>query len=448
MSGVTLKDLSDYHQGAMHYFKDGLVSEHNKLFAQTEEAGAVSFWPLGGTPLEGKVKFSFKETPPAEGDKGPENPSTISGVSSINVTRCGKNLLRYPYYWTTYTSAGLDFTVNSDGTVLINGTSSNSNAWFPVLDTPPWESVALSKLRLTRGNPYTASLRKISGSISGSSSINLQIQNQFIGNTGLNPNVSISQSVDFSSGSINWSSSRNSEKEIKARFGIWPNAVCNNIVVAPQLEYGDQATEFEPYIGDDYTIQLGDTYYGGEIDLATGLMTVTWKIEELDGTENWTLESSTPRSGGVYTFRCNNISRFARVNNPQLNGNAVCSHYETFVPSGTSYSGSYENVFIMWATAGAMILCYPSDNVADLKSWLASEKSAGHPVKVAFEMATPFTVQLTPLQLTALAQKDKYTPRMNTVYTDADSIQISYRKSLIHDEDEKVQAITALGGNV
>ena len=55
MSGVTLSDLSKYHQGAMKWFKDGLVSEQNRLFAQTEDAGAVSFWPLGGTPLEGNM---------------------------------------------------------------------------------------------------------------------------------------------------------------------------------------------------------------------------------------------------------------------------------------------------------------------------------------------------------------------------------------------------------
>ena len=81
-------------------------------------------------------------------------------------------------------------------------------------------------------------------------------------------------------------------------------------------------------------------------------------------------------------------------------------------------------------------------------AWLHDQYEAGTPVTVAGLLKTPQTVQLTPLQLTALAQKDKYTPRINTLYTDADSIQAVYRKSLIHDEDEKVQAIVALGGSV
>jgi hypothetical protein len=43
----------------------------------------------------------------------------------------------------------------------------------------------------------------------------------------------------------------------------------------PQLELGTTATEYEPYKGKTYTIQLGDTIYGGELDVLTGKMRVT-----------------------------------------------------------------------------------------------------------------------------------------------------------------------------
>jgi hypothetical protein len=42
-----------------------------------------------------------------------------------------------------------------------------------------------------------------------------------------------------------------------------------------QLELGNIATTYEPYKGKTYTIQLGDTIYGGELDVLTGELIVT-----------------------------------------------------------------------------------------------------------------------------------------------------------------------------
>ena len=47
----------------------------------------------------------------------------VADFSAVNVTRCGKNLLEYPYVETTLTRNGITFTDNGDGTITANGTA-------------------------------------------------------------------------------------------------------------------------------------------------------------------------------------------------------------------------------------------------------------------------------------------------------------------------------------
>ena len=63
-----------------------------------------------------------------------------------------------------------------------------------------------------------------------------------------------------------------------------------------QLELGSTATAYEPYNGNTYTIQFGDTYYGCELDVTNGVLRVIHGYIEFDGTENWI------NVGGSYPF--------------------------------------------------------------------------------------------------------------------------------------------------
>ena len=431
MSGVTLSDLSKYHQGAMKWFKDGLVSEHNKLFAQTEEAGAVSFWPLGGTPLEGKVKFSFKETPPASGDKGPENPSAIAGVSSIAVGRCGRNLCPMEIGSNAMRPRGITVTLTSDGNGWhLSGTGSTSMT--PYLYLMSDGNLGTWPEKLIRGKTYLFSVE------SNDANVSLQVYDS----------NSISSWGSPQEGKYVVHTMRSDGRSFILRVQVARGATVDTDAYV-HVEEIDHLVPFEPYISNDYAIQLGSTYYGGEIDLATGLMTVTHVgfqpsrtyLQTSDvvvtGTQNlWqiflgkintrpanTFNYSESAGYGGPDFRCNYFQwdRTGNTKSFHTSGNFVYASFE-----GTTAEEAKQNCLSLYDTAIAN----------------------NNPLTIVYPLATPYTVQLTPLQLTALTQKDKYTPRMNTVYTDADSIQIRYRKSLIHDEDEKVQAIVALGGNV
>ena len=88
--------------------------------------------------------------------------------------------------------------------------------------------------------------------------------------------------------------------------------------------------------------------------------------------------------------------------------------------------------------------------LGQFKEFLSSQHSNGTSVICVEKVADSdiFTIQLSPTSISALAQTDKYTPRLNTVYTDAQAVQVGYVKSPIREEFELQQAIVTQGGNI
>lgn len=220
-------------------FKSGTVDGVDPLlnWQKTETAASVTCYPLPAAPIDPVVTFAFTETGPAEGTKGPDNPSTITGVSSITVTRCE--------------------TVGVDST--------------------------------------------------------------------------------------------------------------------------------------NYTIDLGGTCYGGSVNLSLGMMTVTHIMVEPDSLS-----------------------------------------YDISAHPANAVSFQYADTFGRTVTTDGTTLTITGE--------------AGG--QIVYNLATPETVSLTPTQIYSLSQVDKYTPRINTVYSDQQSVQVGYPKSPLATSTELTNAIISLGGNV
>lgn len=260
----------------------------------TDKAGAVTCWPVGGTPLKPAVDFMFTETGPAEGTKAPDNPSTITGVSSITVTHCE--------------SVGVDETA--------------------------------------------------------------------------------------------------------------------------------------------YTISLNGTYCGGSLDLATGVMTVTHQYIVLTGAEgyNWGITNNQPAEGWS---RISFTGIMGATAFPPPKGQTATSQVCTHLPYLRSYNGESTHFYLY--DGGGIVIVFPDADItlAEWNSWLAAQYANGTPVTFAIELKNPSTtVQLTPQQILSLTQSDKYTPRLNTIYSDQTSVQVGYVKSPIREEFELQQAIVGLGGDI
>lgn len=299
MPYIDLAGLSRYASRQKEWLERDYALLRDMQWTRSEKAGAVSLWPVGGTPLLPTVDFLFSETGPASGDKGPDNPSTITGVSTITVTRCE--------------------TVGVDST--------------------------------------------------------------------------------------------------------------------------------------DYTLPLGSTFYGGTLDVATGVMTVTHGRYIFTGNERgW----SNDGSGGLHSYNETTALGFTQLNlnnyitGTAQDGNSSCTHLPYAATSEANVQSGVRT-FACYCLVGSgkqLRFIVPFSTISDLQAWLSAQNANGTPVAVTYKLATPYTVQLDPVSISALAQVDKYTPRLNTVYTDASAVQVGYVKSPIREEYELQQAVIAQGGNV
>lgn len=152
----------------------------------------------------------------------------ISDFSTVNVTRCGKNILEYPYVETTLTRNGLTFTDNKDGTITVNGTAT-ADTQFRLQDTVVYPN---------NFNPFNSIIGKqiyINGSPEGSSKDTYAIQWIQTGNFGNGIILEVQRTY--------------------YRFAIFIKSgiTVENLVFKPQIIIGSENTLYEPYNGKQYT---------------------------------------------------------------------------------------------------------------------------------------------------------------------------------------------------
>lgn len=402
---------------------------------RTAKAGAVSFVPVQETPLDVSVDFMFTETPPASGDKSPSNPSTITGATQVKVTRCGDNLLIYPYIETSHTyQSGLVIETGVDGSVIFNGASpSGGTTYFSVTDgSSSANSNNPSSMILSVGETYTASLVISSGTIASVTDLRLMIVDHDAGE--VVAAVPAGSSVTFTATS----------PHIRARIEIKRDITFSNVTVLPQLEIGSIATSFKPYYGTDYTLPLGGTYYGGTLDVATGAMTVTWGARVFTGQEtSFTWGVVTTEAYTQFYTSSQNLYPGRKFGS---GATAYCSHFNRLNNSSVHTSIGYG----LYGTTYGGYFYYLSSytTVDDWTIFLASEYANGTPVTVVYQLATPQIVQLTPTEILSLTQSSVYDPRVNTVYSDQSAVQVGYLKHPSAASADLRNALVSLGGGV
>ena len=178
-----------------------------------------------------------------------------------------------------------------------------------------------------------------------------------------------------------------------------------------QIELGTTATAYEPYTGHTTPVPLGQTVYGGTVDVVTGLLTVTHKAVDL-GTMTWTLS----QASGTNYFRSPVLSGAKIAVGGQTS--AMCSAYKPISGVSLSYFLSQNNV--AW-TAPSNISSYNPYAVIrdDRYSDAATFKTAVSGVLLVYELATPQTYNLT-------AQQVKLLTGQNHVWADTGDITITW----------------------
>ena len=207
----------------------------------TVSGATVQCTPVANYPLGVQVEI----TPMQEGtgDPSPENVRPIVGRDSVSVIRCGKNLLDISNMQ-TITRNGVTFQLENGG-IHVSGTATGN------VDSP------IFKIFLSSGT-YIDNMKKANFSWLLGTSFVVQRSD------GSNYYYTANQPFTI----------KEDEKPLYWYFMVRNGATLDEIVY-PQIELGSTTTAYEPYQGNTYTVWLGQTVYGGTLDVRTGTLTVT-----------------------------------------------------------------------------------------------------------------------------------------------------------------------------
>ena len=174
-----------------------------------------------------------------------------------------------------------------------------------------------------------------------------------------------------------------------------------------QLDLGSASTSYEPYRGETYTIQLGQTIYGGTLDIEAGTLTVNSKYITIDNPEDVNVLSYSQ------TTDLTIASIYPVMQEGVIGKNAICSHFFYSQPTYPSlgYSNTAPRVFMYFS-----IQEYPT--IDSVKEFFRQQAQNGSPVQIVYKLASATTIQLSPQQILALSG-------VNTLYADAGDITVT-----------------------
>lgn len=193
----------------------------------------VTCHPVEGYPLSAVVSLEPKQA--GSGDPSPDNVRPITGRDSVQVTRCGKNLLNPEKVEAVSGSYGLTVTYENENIVHIVGKPNNP-------DNGELSFVVAETLYYTlSGKGLAVTPFSISG--------NLTVVKAYGLRTPTENTLAITAYLD--------------------------NTVTYDARI--QLAVGvENLTTYEPYQGNTYDVALPDTIYGGTVDAVTGVGSKTW----------------------------------------------------------------------------------------------------------------------------------------------------------------------------
>lgn len=349
-----------------------------------ESSNPVVCYPVAGYPLG--VKAKWEPIQEGSGTPSPENIRPIKGRNSVTVERCGENLVKFPYYTSSYNKNGLVFTAKQDGSITVDGTAT-ADTWYIV-------EGGIDK-RLPMNTPMTLSGCPAGGALK-SYYIGLYLGGKWFTDVGDgNTNVKLTtRKID-------------SRVEVSIAKGV----VCNSLTFYPKIEVGTTITPYSKYQGSTNTMTLPETVYGGEVDAVTGKGQETWQLLNNPSSYNYYEgmdEGGWVQSEDAVAWYLYNPTLFSR-------NTKTLSNIFNFV----SDVGHTAKPYLIGSANHLIAFRLPRSVAAtekDVKNWLASNN-----VEIAFE-----TITQTPFTATG-AQPIPAIAGVNTVLTDADSVTVMGR---------------------
>lgn len=146
-----------------------------------------------------------------------------------------------------------------------------------------------------------------------------------------------------------------------------------------------------------YTISLGSTRYGGELDVSRGVLRVTHGFEVYDGSvdENWS--KRTTGSAGAYAVQIP-ISDIKKSDITSTDRFLFSSYLETVDTAATW--GNYDAFISLLNQNKQWNIVCGIKSITTLEDW--KTYLSNNELTVVYELATPLTISLTPTQVRSL----------------------------------------------
>lgn len=167
-----------------------------------------------------------------------------------------------------------------------------------------------------------------------------------------------------------------------------------------QIELGSTATAYEPYAGATYHTDLGQTVYGGTLNVPTGVLTVTQAMKTV-GEMNWTNNT--------------NAHVFLTANAIGKKAGYLTMISEQYTPTNAALS-AMPDYSIRGHANNATSVYVKDPRYSTYTEFVEAQGDS----KIVYELATPITVQLTPSQVSTLLGQ-------NSIWVDAGEVSVVYR---------------------
>lgn len=244
----------------------------------------------------------------------PDYEQPINSIEGSLEFACrGKNLL--PNVATSKTINGINFTVNKDKSVTLNGTAT-AQTDFPFLSE-----------KLNLDGEYTFSISDI-----GQTGVTIQY-----GISGIGIMDTGTATTKFTTTFPNKSLKNEYSYIDMCRVRVASGTICNNYTIYPMIRKGTQATEYEPYVqpnevtfnlNDEKLRSVGDVKDELVVDMATGDYYKVENIGEviLDGSENYLVDDTKEYKRLQITKTANNVKYAQKLcNYATYNASGSCA---------------------------------------------------------------------------------------------------------------------------
>ncbi|MBQ1297769.1 MAG: hypothetical protein IIY21_27265, partial [Clostridiales bacterium] len=146
------------------------------------------------------------------------------------------------------------------------------------------------------------------------------------------------------------------------------------------------------------TISLGDTYYGGTLNVTTGVLTITHGIKIFDGTLSYTMTSD----GKIVYCDATPDAKVIESNYGQES--AICDHFRNEPNSASIRQGTVDMSF----NIGSAYFSMSPRTVFRNSNWASVSDAinffTNNPTQIVYQLVTPTTVQLTPTEVRTLLE--------------------------------------------